>query len=101
MGDTKIAAMGIKLRRWVTCHGFSVNIDMDMRYFDQIIACGIADKKVGMVSQFAPHATVTSVTEALLTSFADYFQVGFDTSPVLSTVAENVDDHPHLFTNAS
>ncbi len=49
-GDTenarKICAMGVKCSRWVTMHGFALNVNPDMQYFNNIIPCGIEDKKV-------------------------------------------------------
>ena len=42
----KIAAIGIKVKKWITYHGFSVNIDNDLDFFKKIIPCGIKDKKV-------------------------------------------------------
>ena len=42
----KICAFGVKSSRWVTMHGFAFNINSDLSYFDNIIPCGIADKKV-------------------------------------------------------
>lgn len=42
----KICAMGVKASRWVTIHGFALNVNTDMKYFEYIIPCGIADKQV-------------------------------------------------------
>lgn len=50
--DGKIAALGIKLRRWVTMHGLSLNVHPDMRYFDNIVPCGISDKEVTSMEAF-------------------------------------------------
>lgn len=47
----KIAAIGLKIRRWVTMHGVSVNVHPDMRYFENIVPCGITDKEVGSIKQ--------------------------------------------------
>ncbi|NWG13148.1 MAG: lipoyl(octanoyl) transferase LipB [Acidobacteria bacterium] len=45
-GDGKIAAMGVHLSRWVTRHGFALNVNTDLSYYDLIIPCGIAGKGV-------------------------------------------------------
>lgn len=45
-GDSKIAAIGIKISRWVTMHGFAFNINTDLTLFSGIIPCGISDKGV-------------------------------------------------------
>jgi len=42
----KICAMGVKASRWVTIHGFALNVNTDLRYFEYIIPCGIKDKQV-------------------------------------------------------
>ena len=47
----KIAAIGLKIRRWVTMHGVSINVHPDMRYFENIVPCGITDKEVGSIKQ--------------------------------------------------
>ncbi len=45
-GDRKIAAIGIRVARGVTMHGFSLNVDPDLSYFNRIVPCGIADAEV-------------------------------------------------------
>ncbi len=45
-GDAKIAALGVRVRRWVTYHGVAVNICPDLSHFDGIVPCGIADAGV-------------------------------------------------------
>ncbi len=47
----KICAMGVKCSRWVTIHGFAFNVNVDLKYFDFIIPCGIRDKKVTSLAQ--------------------------------------------------
>ena len=47
--DEKICAMGVRLSRWVTMHGFALNINPDMRYFDGMIPCGIFEHGVTSV----------------------------------------------------
>ncbi len=42
----KICAMGIRTSRWVTMHGFALNVNTDLSFFDYIIPCGIADKSI-------------------------------------------------------
>ena len=46
----KICAFGVKTSRWVTMHGLALNVNTDLKYFDHIIACGIADKDKSVTS---------------------------------------------------
>ena len=46
VGNSKIAAIGLSASKWVTMHGFSININPDLKYFDNIIPCGIENKTV-------------------------------------------------------
>lgn len=50
VGDKKICAMGIRCSRWVTMHGFALNVNTDLSYFDHIIPCGIQNKAVTSLS---------------------------------------------------
>lgn len=50
-GDRKIAAIGIRVARGVTMHGFALNVDPDLTYFDRIVPCGISDAQVTSISR--------------------------------------------------
>jgi lipoyl(octanoyl) transferase len=71
----KIAAIGIKVRRWITMHGFAINVCPDMSGFKQIVPCGIADKPVGSLQEFVPHLTVDRVRIDVAQAFATVFQI--------------------------
>ena len=45
-GEKKIAAIGIKIKKWITFHGFSININNDLNYYKKIIPCGIKNKGI-------------------------------------------------------
>ncbi|RYF69729.1 MAG: lipoyl(octanoyl) transferase LipB, partial [Cytophagaceae bacterium] len=55
-GPRKICAMGVKASRWVTMHGFALNVNTDLRYFSHIVPCGIADKAVTSMQQELGHS---------------------------------------------
>ncbi|MGD1920154.1 MAG: lipoyl(octanoyl) transferase LipB, partial [Pleurocapsa sp.] len=71
----KIAAIGIKVKRWITMHGFALNVCPDMNGFQYIVPCGIADKPVGSLIEFVPDITVKQVRIDIAASFAEVFQV--------------------------
>jgi lipoyl(octanoyl) transferase len=48
--EDKIAAIGVRLRRWVSFHGISINVDPDLSHFDAIVPCGVADPRYGVTS---------------------------------------------------
>ncbi|MFM7623297.1 MAG: lipoyl(octanoyl) transferase LipB [Actinomycetota bacterium] len=50
-GDRKIAAIGIRVARGVTMHGFAINVDTDLSYYERIVPCGIADAGVTSISK--------------------------------------------------
>ena len=78
VGDHKVAAIGVKLRRWVTLHGLSLNVAPDMTYFRNIVPCGISDRHVGSVTQFHSDASMETVSAALMRSFSKNFAVALD-----------------------
>ena len=71
----KVAAIGIKVRRWITMHGFSLNVCPDLTGFEGIIPCGIEDKPVGKLTQFISGITIEQVRQDIPSVFAQVFQV--------------------------
>jgi lipoyl(octanoyl) transferase len=82
----KIAAIGIKVRRWITMHGFAINVCPDMSGFKQIVPCGIADKPVGSLQEFVPDLTIDRVRIDVAKAFASVFQVELVEQDVLNKV---------------
>jgi lipoyl(octanoyl) transferase len=74
IGDRKIAAIGIKVSRWVTMHGFAFNINTDLNLFNGIIPCGIQDKTVTSLKQeLKKELNIQEVKEKLLKNFKRAF----------------------------
>lgn len=72
----KICAMGVRASRWVTMHGFALNVNADLGYFDNIVPCGIKDKAVTSlnVELGKPEIPVEEVKAKLKTHFAQLFE---------------------------
>jgi lipoyl(octanoyl) transferase len=73
--DRKVAAIGIKVSRWITMHGFSLNVCPDMRGFEQIVPCGIADKPVGSLEQWIPEINLDEVRQQVIAAFVEVFGI--------------------------
>jgi lipoyl(octanoyl) transferase len=73
--EDKIAAIGVRVRRWVTLHGVALNVDPDLRHFDGIVPCGIADARFGTTSlaDLGIHVQMAEVDTALKAAFAEVF----------------------------
>lgn len=71
----KVAAIGIKVSRWITMHGFALNVCPDLSGFEQIVPCGIADKPVGSLAQFIPDVSLAQVRCQIADCFAEVFEV--------------------------
>ena len=73
--EDKIAAIGVRLRRWVSFHGISINVEPDLAHFAAIVPCGVADQRYGVTSLVDLGHTVTmpDVDIALRTAFEEVF----------------------------
>jgi lipoyl(octanoyl) transferase len=70
----KICALGVKTSRWVTQHGFAFNVNTNLRYFDYIVPCGIADKAVtSMERELGKKQDMLEVSERLKKNIAELF----------------------------
>jgi len=74
INDRKIAAIGIKVSRWVTMHGFAFNVNTDLNLFNGIIPCGIQNKSVtSMKQELNREVSIQEVKEKLLKNFTELF----------------------------
>jgi lipoyl(octanoyl) transferase len=72
----KICAMGIRSSRWVTMHGFALNANVNLGYFDNIIPCGIRGKAVtSMEAELGEKVNLEEVKQKILKHFKDLFEV--------------------------
>lgn len=76
--DAKVAALGIRVSRWVTMHGFALNVNTDLSYFGRIVPCGISDKPVTSMQKLLGYEVdFAAVQDKLAQHFAEVFDVQF------------------------
>jgi lipoyl(octanoyl) transferase len=91
--EEKLAAIGVHISRWVTSHGFAFNVSTDLRYFDLIIPCGIADRKATSLEKLLNRSvTLDEVKPHLVHHFADLFGCNANTITLndLNTILERL-----------
>ena len=70
--EAKIGAIGVRIRRWVTAHGFAVNIAPDLSHFGGIVPCGIAEYPVTSMADLGIDANLQDFDTALLAEFSNF-----------------------------
>lgn len=74
VGNAKIGAIGVRVSRWITSHGFAFNVDPDLDHFNLIVPCGIADKAVTSLRRvLGRNVALGDVEEAMARNFGDVF----------------------------
>ncbi|MDE0851745.1 lipoyl(octanoyl) transferase LipB [Yoonia sp.] len=73
VAEDKIAALGIRLRKWVSFHGLSINVEPDLDHFNGIVPCGISDHGVTSLVDLGLPVTMDDVDVALRKTFGDVF----------------------------
>jgi len=77
VGDEKVAAIGVAVRRWVCYHGLALNVQPNLAHFDLIVPCGIADKRVTSIARVLGHpVSVSRVKPILVKCMVE--ELGFD-----------------------
>lgn len=73
-GDRKVAAIGVAVRRWISYHGFALNVAPDLRYFQGIVPCGLTDSTVTSLElEMAETPTMAEVSQAVEAAFWQQF----------------------------
>jgi lipoyl(octanoyl) transferase len=72
VGERKIAAIGVHISRWVTSHGFALNVNTDLRYFQYIVPCGLT-KPVASMAQLGARTDLPAVCQRLACHFGRVF----------------------------
>lgn len=74
--DRKLCAIGVKMSRWVSIHGFALNVNTELDYYDHIIPCGIDDKGVSSISkELGREVSMDEVQPILLRAFEKHFDI--------------------------
>ena len=74
VGEKKVAAQGVKISRWVTMHGFSLNVNPDLLFYDGIIPCGIFHYGVTSLElELGQKQKMSEVKEVVISKFTNLF----------------------------
>ncbi len=71
--DAKVAAMGVHLSRWVTSHGFALNVTTDLNYFSYIVPCGLTRPVTSMEKLLGRRPDITELRQTIVERFGAVF----------------------------
>lgn len=89
--NEKVCAMGIRCSRWVTMHGFALNVNTDLRYFNHIIPCGIEGKSTTSLQKLTgKEVDIETVKERIAFHFQNVFEVSITPKGSLQEMEHNI-----------
>jgi lipoyl(octanoyl) transferase len=90
VGTEKIAAIGVRIARWITSHGFALNVNTDLSQFDLIVPCGIQDTRYQGVTSLQRQLGQMVELGAVEAALIDAFAAVFDRQPAVRTGTDSV-----------
>ena len=87
VGEAKIAAIGVRVSRGVTMHGFALNVNPDLSYFNHIVPCGMPDANVTSIAEQGVGLDISDVSNILTTHFASVLGLSIQMT-TLETITE-------------
>jgi lipoyl(octanoyl) transferase len=85
IGDEKIGAIGVRISRWITSHGFAFNVTTDVDFFNLIVPCGIADKGVtSLAAKLGRPPSMAEIEDRFVSNFATVFERITAVTPAVS-----------------
>ena len=76
----KVASIGVGCRRWITQHGFALNINCDLKGFEFVVPCGLVEHPIGSLDKWLPGITVDDVKPFVRECLSNQFELNFDSN---------------------